>query len=77
MHTPGHTQGSVCLYFEPEKKLIAGDTLFAGSIGRTVAAAVDVTTVLGRGHASGHHHHGAVDHQADGYRKPPERHEVG
>ena len=35
MHTPGHTQGSVCLYFEPEKKLIAGDTLFAGSIGRT------------------------------------------
>ena len=27
--------GSVCLYFEPEKKLIAGDTLFAGSIGRT------------------------------------------
>jgi len=35
MHTPGHTQGSVCLYFEPEKKLLAGDTLFAGSIGRT------------------------------------------
>lgn len=35
MHTPGHTQGSVCLYFEPEQKLIAGDTLFAGSIGRT------------------------------------------
>jgi glyoxylase-like metal-dependent hydrolase (beta-lactamase superfamily II) len=35
MHTPGHTQGSVCLYFAPEKLLIAGDTLFAGSIGRT------------------------------------------
>lgn len=35
LHTPGHTEGSVCLYFEPEKKLIAGDTLFAGSIGRT------------------------------------------
>ena len=35
MHTPGHTEGSVCLYFAPEKKLIAGDTLFAGSIGRT------------------------------------------
>jgi glyoxylase-like metal-dependent hydrolase (beta-lactamase superfamily II) len=35
IHTPGHTQGSVCLYFELEKKLIAGDTLFAGSIGRT------------------------------------------
>lgn len=34
-HTPGHTEGSVCLYFPAEKKLIAGDTLFAGSIGRT------------------------------------------
>jgi glyoxylase-like metal-dependent hydrolase (beta-lactamase superfamily II) len=35
LHTPGHTEGSICLYFEPQKKLIAGDTLFAGSIGRT------------------------------------------
>jgi hydroxyacylglutathione hydrolase len=35
MHTPGHTEGSVCLYFPAEQKLIAGDTLFAGSIGRT------------------------------------------
>jgi hydroxyacylglutathione hydrolase len=35
LHTPGHTEGSICLYFETEKKLIAGDTLFAGSIGRT------------------------------------------
>lgn len=35
IHTPGHTEGSVCLYFPTEKKLIAGDTLFAGSIGRT------------------------------------------
>jgi glyoxylase-like metal-dependent hydrolase (beta-lactamase superfamily II) len=35
MHTPGHTEGSVCLYLASEKKLIAGDTLFAGSIGRT------------------------------------------
>jgi hydroxyacylglutathione hydrolase len=35
IHTPGHTEGSVCLYFAAEKKLIAGDTLFAGSIGRT------------------------------------------
>src|SRR5271165_114728 len=31
LHTPGHTEGSVCLYFRAEKKLIAGDTLFAGS----------------------------------------------
>ena len=35
LHTPGHTQGSVCLHFVPLKLLIAGDTLFAGSIGRT------------------------------------------
>jgi hydroxyacylglutathione hydrolase len=35
IHTPGHTEGSICLYFATEKKLIAGDTLFAGSIGRT------------------------------------------
>ena len=33
--TPGHTEGSTCVYFPAEKKLIAGDTLFAGSIGRT------------------------------------------
>jgi glyoxylase-like metal-dependent hydrolase (beta-lactamase superfamily II) len=35
LHTPGHTQGSVCLHFAPLRMLIAGDTLFAGSIGRT------------------------------------------
>lgn len=35
LHTPGHTEGSVCLFFKPEKMLFAGDTLFAGSIGRT------------------------------------------
>jgi hydroxyacylglutathione hydrolase len=35
IHTPGHTEGSICLYFSLENKLVAGDTLFAGSIGRT------------------------------------------
>jgi len=35
IHTPGHTEGSICLYFPGQSKLIAGDTLFAGSIGRT------------------------------------------
>src|SRR5438105_15439053 len=35
IHTPGHTEGSVCLYFAVQQKLIARDTLFAGSIGRT------------------------------------------
>lgn len=35
LHTPGHTQGSICLHFADEKLLFAGDTLFAGAIGRT------------------------------------------
>jgi hydroxyacylglutathione hydrolase len=35
LHTPGHTEGSICLHFAPENLLLAGDTLFAGSIGRT------------------------------------------
>ena len=35
IHTPGHTQGSICLYFAPLKMILAGDTIFAGSIGRT------------------------------------------
>src|ERR1700687_2171256 len=34
LHTPGHTEGSICLYFPADRKLIAGDTLLAGSIGR-------------------------------------------
>lgn len=35
LHTPGHTEGGCCLYFEEERKVITGDTLFADSIGRT------------------------------------------
>lgn len=35
LHTPGHTEGSICVYLPNHQKLIAGDTLFAGSIGRT------------------------------------------
>ncbi|HYA18773.1 MAG TPA: MBL fold metallo-hydrolase [Bryobacteraceae bacterium] len=35
LHTPGHTPGSISLYLGHENKLIAGDTLFQGSIGRT------------------------------------------
>ena len=35
IHTPGHTQGSVCLYFPEERKLFSGDTLFRSGYGRT------------------------------------------
>jgi glyoxylase-like metal-dependent hydrolase (beta-lactamase superfamily II) len=35
LHTPGHTEGSLCLYLPDHNILIAGDTLFAGSVGRT------------------------------------------
>jgi hydroxyacylglutathione hydrolase len=35
LHTPGHTPGSICLLFPAQHLLLAGDTLFAGSIGRT------------------------------------------
>ncbi|MCP5113349.1 MAG: MBL fold metallo-hydrolase [bacterium] len=35
LHTPGHTQGSISLWIPSENKLIAGDTLFRESIGRT------------------------------------------
>src|SRR6266581_3648900 len=35
LHTPGHTQGSIGLWIPAEGKLVAGDTLFRDSIGRT------------------------------------------
>ena len=35
VETPGHTRGSICLWIPAEHKLIAGDTLFLDSIGRT------------------------------------------
>jgi hydroxyacylglutathione hydrolase len=35
LHTPGHTQGSISLWIPAERKLVAGDTLFRDSVGRT------------------------------------------
>ena len=35
LQTPGHTEGSLCLYLPAENLLLAGDTLFAGGVGRT------------------------------------------
>ena len=35
LHTPGHTQGSISMWIPSEGKVVAGDTLFFDSIGRT------------------------------------------
>jgi len=43
-HTPGHTPGSVCL--ETQGLLFTGDTLFAGSCGRTDLPGGDWQTIL-------------------------------
>jgi hydroxyacylglutathione hydrolase len=44
--TPGHTRGSLCLWIPQEKKLIAGDTLFRDSIGRTDLPGGDGVKIL-------------------------------
>ena len=44
--TPGHTEGSVCIWIPQENKLIAGDTLFRDSIGRTDLPGGDSRKIL-------------------------------
>ena len=43
--TPGHTPGGICLHFESEHLLLTGDTLFAGSCGRTDFPGGSMTTL--------------------------------
>ncbi len=46
LHTPGHTPGSVCFYAASDSLLLSGDTLFAGSIGRTDLPGGDYDTLM-------------------------------
>ena len=46
LDTPGHTQGSICLWIPSENKLVAGDTLFRHSIGRTDLPGGDSRQIL-------------------------------
>jgi glyoxylase-like metal-dependent hydrolase (beta-lactamase superfamily II) len=48
IHAPGHSPGSVCLYFAGERppQLICGDVLFMGSIGRTDLPGGDYGTIM-------------------------------
>jgi len=47
LHTPGHTEGSVCLYAGDEGQLFSGDTLFAAGWGRTDLPGGDPAALVG------------------------------
>jgi glyoxylase-like metal-dependent hydrolase (beta-lactamase superfamily II) len=46
LHTPGHTEGSVCLLAKAERLLLSGDTLFAQGYGRTDLTGGDETQMI-------------------------------
>jgi hydroxyacylglutathione hydrolase len=46
LHTPGHTPGSLSLYLPDQSLLLAGDTLFAGGVGRTDLPGGDSRTLI-------------------------------
>jgi glyoxylase-like metal-dependent hydrolase (beta-lactamase superfamily II) len=51
LHTPGHTQGSISLWLPGQNTLLAGDTLFRDSIGRTDLPGGDYRQILRSIHA--------------------------
>jgi glyoxylase-like metal-dependent hydrolase (beta-lactamase superfamily II) len=44
-HTPGHSPGSICIYWPDKKALITGDLVFNGSVGRTDFPGGSITTL--------------------------------
>lgn len=46
LHVPGHSPGGIALYDKKDGFVISGDSLFAGSIGRTDLPGGDMTTLL-------------------------------
>jgi len=46
LHTPGHSPGGVCLYWESEGVLFSGDTLFQGGPGATGRSYSDFPTII-------------------------------
>lgn len=46
LHTPGHSKGCVCYIIDSEKVIFTGDTLFAGSMGRTDLAGGDYKQIV-------------------------------
>lgn len=52
LHTPGHTQGSISVWIPAENKVVAGDTLFRDSIGRTDLPGGDYHQILASLHGT-------------------------
>ncbi len=73
LHTPGHTQGSSCLYLPDHTLLIAGDTLFAGSVGRTDLPGGNTNQLL----TSIHHHLLTLPDEVNRHPRPRSKTTIG